>query len=64
MDVLYTVLQWNVREFAWDCLLLSSQIASNLSNWEKEKMLKGGGIGIGGIFGQLPKLCGLSAEVW
>lgn len=36
---------------------------SNLSNWEKEKMLKGGGIGIGGIFGQLPKLCGLSAEV-
>lgn len=35
---------------------------SNLSNWEREKMLKGGG-GVEGIFGQLPKLCGLSAAV-
>ncbi len=32
---------------------------SNLSNWKKENILKGGG-GVGDIFGQLPELCGLS----
>lgn len=36
---------------------------SNLPNWKKEKMLEGGS-GVEGIFGQLPKLCGLSAAVW